>query len=258
MTDSVVIQSEDAGEPEGHTQKMIDLADGVASPETPAEAPTEERPDWLPEQFNTVEEFTKAYEELAATKAESDKQAAIKQASETTEEEARADLAERGLDITEFANEFYANESLSEESYAKLEQAGISRELVDAYIAGQEAVREKYQDALLSEVGGSEKYSIMTDWAKANFSVAEIDSYNNVVSSGDKEAAKLAVLGLAARYEAATGKEPKLLGGSPSAGSSDVFESVAQLTEAMSDPKYAADEAYRAKVVAKLKRSNIM
>ena len=70
---------------------------------------------------------------------------------------------------------------------------------------------------------------------------------------------RLAVDGLQARYMAATDQEPRLIGGRSSRGSSnDVFESNAQLVEAMNDPRYSRDSAYRKKVADKLGRSNIL
>ena len=70
-------------------------------------------------------------------------------------------------------------------------------------------------------------------------------------------AVKMAVTGLHARYTAVEGREPKLIGGRASKGSSDKFESTAQLVEAMSDPRYSKDPAYQRKVQEKLGRSSI-
>ncbi|CLP71539.1 Uncharacterised protein [Mycobacterium tuberculosis] len=66
----------------------------------------------------------------------------------------------------------------------------------------------------------------------------------------------MAILGLKARYDAANGSEPTLLGGNAKA-SEDVFRSTAELTAAMKDPRYKKDPAYREDVKQKLARSNI-
>ena len=97
----------------------------------------------------------------------------------------------------------------------------------------------------------------MIEWAKANMTPAEIAAYNAAVSSGNADQAKLAALGLSAKFSKAVGSDPQRLLGGQKAGSDDVFESTAQVTEAMRDPRYAKDPAYRAKVQAKLSRSNI-
>jgi hypothetical protein len=73
---------------------------------------------------------------------------------------------------------------------------------------------------------------------------------------GNLEQAKMAVKGLQARFSSSEGNEPALLTGS--AGPSDgVFRSTSELVEAMSNPKYKTDPAYRADVEIKLGRSSI-
>ena len=59
------------------------------------------------------------------------------------------------------------------------------------------------------------------------------------------------------RYEAVNGYEGRRLTGKAADTSGDVFRSQAQLVEAMSDPRYDRDPAYRQDVVAKLERSDI-
>ena len=129
---------------------------------------------------------------------------------------------------------------------------------MDNYINGQKAVMAQYENAVTAEVGGSEKYSEIVAWAKANLTDAEINAYNAAVSSGDLAQAKLAVLGLSAKFSKTNGSEPRLVQGRTANPSGDVFESTAQLTEAMRDPRYRSDPAFRAKVQAKLARSNIL
>ena len=52
-------------------------------------------------------------------------------------DDAEKTLSDKGLDISEFEQEFDATGGLSEESYAKLEQAGLGKAVVDSYIAGR-------------------------------------------------------------------------------------------------------------------------
>jgi hypothetical protein len=68
---------------------------------------------------------------------------------------------------------------------------------------------------------------------------------------------KLAVNALKGQYERANGTEPKLVEGKTSGTSEQGYASWAQVTEAMSNPKYAKDPAYQAEVKAKLANSNI-
>lgn len=263
--DSVVVTSTPAVAPEGHDDKMVALAEGGAantSKDLLEGGDPVSRPEWLPEKFQSVEDMAKAYAALEAKlggKTQDNPQtdpanAANNQAGQNPEQA----LSEKGLDLSTFTAEFNAKGELSADSYAKLAAAGFDKGIVDNYINGQKAVAAQYETSVVSEVGGSEKYSEIVTWAKANMTDAEINAYNAVVSSGDVTQAKLAVLGLSAKFSKANGSEPRLVQGRTTSASGDVFESTAQLTEAMRDPRYRNDPAFRAKVQSKLARSNIL
>ena len=105
-------------------------------------------------------------------------------------------------------------------------------------------------------VGGEENYGKVIGWAAKNLGKGEIDAYNSIVGGTSLEATKMAVQGLFARYKAAVGENGLIMGGSSPSG--DVFESEAQMVEAMADPRYQKDPAYRDKVMAKIMRSHNM
>jgi hypothetical protein len=267
LTDTVVIKSDPtSGSPEGHDQAMIDLVDKSAQIPTENELPatddtgSEDRPKWLPEKFKSAEDMAKAYAELeskigkpAEPKADPETPAPA----EATPDDANKALSERGLDMGKFSTEFAEKGELTPESYAELEKAGLTKDIVDQYIEGQKARATQYESSVKAEVGGDEQYNQMVTWAKANMSPAEITAFNNAVGSGDVNQAKLAVLGLSTRYSSANGSDPKRTIGGGKAGAQDTFESTAQLTEAMRDPRYKSDPAYRAAVQNKLSRSTV-
>jgi hypothetical protein len=58
-------------------------------------------------------------------------------------------------------------------------------------------------------------------------------------------------------YKDQTGSEGELLTGGKATQPADVFQSQAQVVEAMSDPRYDRDPAYRQSVMQKLERSPI-
>lgn len=262
MVDTVVIQSTPPVTPEDHDQKMIDKVDAASNPpvEGTEGTPTEDRPQWLPEKFKSPEDMAKAYSELEAKLGQAkpvDPPAADPAATPPADPEAA--LADKGLDLQDFSTEFAQKGELSAESYEKLSKAGYTRQIVDQYIEGQRAVAARFETDIMSEVGGAEKYSEITTWAKANLTPTEIAAYNTAVSSGNADQAKLAALGLGAKFEKANGSDPqRLLGGQSSGSTGDVFESMAQVTAAMKDPLYKNDPAFRAKIQAKLSRSNVI
>ncbi|MCA8110259.1 capsid assembly protein [Burkholderia cepacia] len=160
-------------------------------------------------------------------------------------------LEGKGLDINAFSQEFQSAGGLSEESYSKLETAGIPKAMVDAYIAGQVALGEQRNAQGYETAGGKDEFAKMTEWAKTGFNAAEIAAFNTAVT-GTAEQMQLAVAGLRARYEAANGREPGLLGGKPGNAGAPGYASRAEMTADMKDPRYAKDPAFRAKVESKL------
>lgn len=188
-------------------------------------------------------------------------QASPEQASpeEATPEQAAEALKGKGLDVASFEQEFEEKGELSAASYKKLADAGFSKDVVDRYIQAGSIIQEKAVADVKALAGGDEGYSAMTEWAKGNLSTAEIEAFNRVTNTGDMELIKLAVSGLHARYTAAEGKAPQLVGGKANSGASvkDVFRSTAEVVAAMRDPRYGKDAAYTKEVELKMGRSDI-
>jgi len=263
MVDTIVVQTPETNmdAPADHNQKMIEKADGINSPDSGDNLQQQaDRPAWLPEKFKSPEDLAKAYSELQSKMGSqsNQQQAAQPAADQTTTQQADAALSQQGLNMSSFTNEFDTTGELSEASYAKLASAGFDKNIVDNYIEGQRARASLYEVSLKDSVGGNQAYGDMVEWAKAAMTPAEIDAFNMSVSSSNPEAAKLAVAGLKSRYESANGKEPRLLQGNSSGGQGDAFQSRAEMTAAMKDPRYKTDTAYRQSVINRLGRSNIL
>ena len=130
----------------------------------------------------------------------------------------------------------------------------------------EETEEEEVEGAVLSEAevesiqqiaGGPEEYDNMLQWAAKNLQQSDIEAFDHVIGLNDAAAASFAVSVLNGAYRDATGSEGDLLTGGRPQQPADVFESQAQVVEAMSDPKYDRDPAYRQAVMQKLERSNI-
>jgi hypothetical protein len=262
MVDTVVIQSTPQGAPADHDQKMMDKVDAANAP-LPVEGtegtPPSDRPEWLPEKFKSPEDMAKAYSELESKLGQkpTEPPADTPPPADATIEDAEKALAPKGLNLQDFNAEFAEKGELSSDSYEKLAKAGYDKALVDQFIEGQKARAVQFETEIQSEVGGTDRYMEMVTWAKVNLTPAEIDAYNLAVGSGKPEQAKLAALGLNAKFTQAVGNEPQRTIGGQKATSSEGFESTAQVTEAMKDPRYKSDPAYRAKVQAKLASSSV-
>lgn len=248
------------GAPEGHDQAMLDA---VAQKEAelagngkdaPAGDSGEEK---LLGKFNSADELAKAYQELERKLSEkgNDKPKPEDGPTDLTEDKANELVEAAGLNMDQMAEHYYDNGGLSDDHYEALEKAGIPRAYVDQYIAGVEAQAAQMRDQIFQEVGGEDQFAVMAQWAAANLSDDELSQYNEAVDSGDMSVVRSAVMSLAFRYQREAGRDPQLVGGGN--GAVGGFESLAQLTEAMKDPRYEKDPAYRREVETKLARSTI-
>ena len=252
---------------------MVDKVE-ITSPETTTDKPVEEtkptqsKPEGLPEKFNSVDELVKSYSELEKKLGEQSQptEQSVDPVSKTEvkQEQPKSDLDiatkavdSAGLNMETLSEEFAKDGKLADGSYKSLEKAGIPKEYVDRFIAGQQAIADQQSATVKNLVGGTEAYDSMSEWAGQNLTETEKQAYNTAVNSKDLEAVKLAVVGLKARYAQSTGSEPQLVEGKASPSAEQGFASWAQVTQAMSDPRYAKDPAYQAEVKNKLANSKI-
>lgn len=158
------------------------------------------------------------------------------------------------------AQEFAEKGAVTAETYAALaEKHGIPKELVDTFVEGQLAKQQLQQQAstaqeeqLLGTIGGRDAFATMSDWARQNFSEAELTAFNQQVGLS-AESAALALQFLKTRYESANGRAPKLLTtGRPTSSGADGFASKEEMLTAMRDKRYKSDPAYQAEVARKL------
>ncbi len=106
-------------------------------------------------------------------------------------------------------------------------------------------------------VGGEKEYQNMISWAGQNLSPEEIEMYDSVMGSGNANSIYFAVQALNNKYTDTVGSEGQLLTGRGANESNAVFRSQSELVEAMNDPRYERDSAYRMDVMAKLENSDI-
>jgi len=121
----------------------------------------------------------------------------------------------------------------------------------------EEGLTEAQANQLFQMVGGEKAYQSMITWAGQNLSKEEISMYDSVMGKGDPNAIFFAVQALANKYGDATGSEGQLLSGKGAAQKDSSFRSQQELVQAMSDPRYDNDPAYRQDVMRKLENSDL-
>lgn len=174
---------------------------------------------------------------------------------------------ESGIDPWEMNDHFYKNDgTLTEEMYDRLNEAGFSDEVIDAYLGGLRGQMGYVEEAPVldsSEIneiknlaGGEEGYQQVVQWAGENLSQTDIEAFDEVINTGNKAAVRFAVKALVAQYEDAMGRDSDLVTGKSTTKGAP-YRSMAEVVRDMQDPRYERDEAYRLDVMQKLERSNL-
>ena len=226
----------------------------ISEPENTVQSSEQEvRPNWLPEKFKSAEELAKAYGELEK------KMSAPQQEEQPTESVEENTTPEEVQQLDKYYDEFIEKNELSEKSYEELDALGLPKDLVDGYIAGQKALADNDVSEVQKVVGGKDNYAQLLDWSSKNLSQPEKDAFNNTIDNGSTEQVKMAVQGLMGRAGMSPeNAQPNLFEGDVNVTNTDTFGSVAQVTDAMNDPRYSKDPAYRKEVEEKLARSSVI
>ena len=247
------------GEETGPEAPNQPIYEGFQAPES--EAPAQEdtsvgQPADVPDKFR-LEDGSVDVNGMLASYAELEQKLAggeAEPAQETTQNSQDA-LSEENLQV--YTQEVAEHGNLTEESYAALEEYGYPRDLVAQYVAGQQAQAAVAQQELLTPVGGMEGYGKLTEWADKNLSEQEISAYDAVMNSGNHSQMQMNIQGLYARFQQATGIPSLIQGDTGSTSASSGYRSWSEVTEAMRNPLYQKDPAYRRDVQNRLAASDL-
>ena len=218
--------------------------------------------------FENAEELENAYIELQKKLGSQDEDDDEVEDTTLDEDEYPEEVADGVNLITQASEEYFENEgALSEETMERFKEMSSS-ELVEAYMAIRDrnpdidggGSSEDLTDAEMNQVynsaGGEAEYNNLTTWAAQNLDESKMDAFNDIIDRGNATSIQIAVAGLRAEYEAQEGYQGRMLTGKAARGA-DAFRSQAEVVQAMNDPKYDRDPAYRQDVYDKLERSNL-
>lgn len=161
-------------------------------------------------------------------------------------------LDKKGIDYQALTDEYLKNGELSKESMDNLAKVGIPAEMVEDYIQGYKARAEIERNELAECVGGKAAMEEIINWAAKNLKQEEIIAINAI---RNKFELKAVLRGLKADMEEKEGKTPEYQKGTGDKTSISGFRSQAEMYEAIKDPRYNKDEAYRADVKKKIAAS---
>tara|TARA_R100000700_G_scaffold30520_1_gene37511 strand:- start:317 stop:1108 length:792 start_codon:yes stop_codon:yes gene_type:complete len=219
--------------------------------------------------FENAEELENAYLELQKKLGSRDEDDDEVEDTTLDEDEYPEEVADGVNLITQASEEYFENEgAISEETMERFKEMSSS-ELVEAYMAIRDrnpdvdggGYSADLTDAEMNQVynsaGGEAEYNNLTSWAAQNLDESKMDAFNDIIDRGNATSIQIAVAGLRAEYENQEGYEGRMLTGKAARSSGDVFRSQAEVVQAMNNPKYDRDPAYRQDVYDKLERSNV-
>lgn len=169
-----------------------------------------------------------------------------------TPEQVAEVLQTKGFDYAELQKEFVDTGEISADTRKKLSDVGITDELIDNYIDGQLAKAEQERNEISTCVGGRENFDNIVKWASENLTTEEIISINSVT---DKGIIQIILKDLKTRMEEKEGIIPSYTKGESGKAQTEIYRSQAEMFEAISNPKYRKDEAYRLDVQKKITAS---
>ena len=212
--------------------------------------------------FKDAEELEKAYIELQKKLGETNEDESLREQEETSEEEVESNPA---VDLINEASQLYAEKGELTPEVMEQFTSMSSTDLVNAYIEMQgnlpQAESPDLTDSEVNQIqnsaGGEDGYNQLMAWSGENLDQADIEAFDALVESGNARLIRLAVSGLRSEMEKAVGFDGEMVTGRAPNQPADVFRSQAEVVEAMSDPRYDRDPAYRNDVFEKLSRSNI-
>lgn len=223
------------------------VPDGYNPDGTPIEEPSGEL---IGGKFRSNEDLLKAYQELEKKLGNPEEPPKDPSLDIKKEEAKPAEENPGGLSTTDFNSyyqEFIDSGSLSEDSYKALADKGLSKDVVDAYIAGQQAITDKAISQVHEIVGGEQAYVELIEWAKVNLSDSQKQEFNSKVTSNDLEKTKDAVEFLMYQKAKTEPKAPtRIQGDSKSAPVNGMqpFRDRGEYSKAVSNPLYGRDAKY--------------
>jgi len=245
------------------------------------EQEAEQEPDLIGGKFRSQEDLLKAYQELERKQGQQPEQAetaeepaesySVEQAVEVYGKENVDALQEKGISLNDLMWKADNGEDISDSFDDLAEVFKVPRQVVENYVSKAQSGGDAAPPELTASdeadlkalVGGDQGFEQMANWARSNLGEEEINRFDAVVDSNNKDAIHMAIQAMQARMNAKDSVvEPKLIGGGNVAEPSR-FESQQQVLDAMNKMNdrgqrlYDVDEAYRAKVTKLLASSDV-
>jgi hypothetical protein len=255
----------DGGAPDGtNKDQQQDSEEGAADAGGEAD-PGEDQdyPEWIPEKFRkgTVEEamqkLADSYGKLERARGgeESDSDPA---AADSDDADPDTNTQPAKFDLRSLEAEFVEKGKVTQEMIAEAAKHGMDEGDLTRYLEGQKAIANQLITEVHNSVGGEAEYTAMMQWMVGNMSEADVAAYDAAMGTGNKAQISMAVRATKAAYDAAVGKDAsRTVDGETGKQVQQGFQSKQEMIEAMRDPRYAKDPAYRKEVERKIHTGSV-
>ena len=231
--------------------------DAQETTQAEAQGDTPERPDWLPQKFKSPEDMARSYAELEKKLGQNKQQTeqAVEQATEEASQETATNMD--GL-INSAESEFLENGgALSDSTYEQFEKMGVPRSVVDQVRDMRLAQAEQTRQQIINEFGGQDTVDAMSTFAASTYDDAMVERLNGMLASNDLATVRMAMNQIRSDFQAqAPGQDPTRRVTGRSLPAVEGFRSQAEVLEAINDPRYRTDNAYREDVERRIGMSN--
>lgn len=257
--DQVVIPND--GSPAGHIEKMLGRkSEGDQNDNNEGGDQVAQRPENVPEKFWDAEKGVVNTEALL--KAQADAEAALRQSQsgdgEGDEGEGDDDNAKQVDVVANASKEFAEKGELTDATFKSLEGVGITRDMVNDYIAGQQSIVSNLQSAAYGPFEGQKGYEEAANWAAANLSDDEIKAIDIQLTSNNPAIVKQGAIALQKAFNTNADVEPTTIrGNANSSTTGTTYKSRGEMMRDMSSSRYRTDEGFRREVAEKLRRSKL-
>tara|TARA_S200002703_G_scaffold151905_1_gene151791 strand:- start:436 stop:1272 length:837 start_codon:yes stop_codon:yes gene_type:complete len=168
---------------------------------------------------------------------------------EQTEQQAVNSIIDRaGLESNNLRQQLEDNGDFDADTYKKLNEVGVTNDLIKSYVDNLAYRREKTVGDALDYVGGEDAWRNMNQWAVDNLNRDEISKFNELLASDQW---KIGVDAMKVRMGSNT-FEPHITTGNQLPGTTYGYRSKSEMKTDMSNPKYKSDPVFRREVMAKI------
>ena len=129
--------------------------------------------------------------------------------------------------------------------------------MVDAYLAGLDAMADRFVGEVVKMAGGEDSYKALAQYLQTQPKNV-IDGFNAALQSGSMAQMQLAIGGIQAAMTKQYGTaNPSVMAGQQGRSAAQGYQTIAEMTKDMSDPRYQTDPAFTQEVYRKLQNSSI-